>query len=104
MSIVLFSRYRRQGLRKAWSLANMNNTVAYVSAGLLALFAAHVFVQWLDDSLEQAEDKGRQYGALEREGLERDVKALAHAMNGGAIIDAQSGDVFFFEVSRQKGL
>lgn len=104
MSLILFSRYRRQGLRKAWSLAGMNNTVAYIAAGLFSLFSVYAFVAWFESSMEDAERIGWQAGADHRERLERDVKALAHAMNGGAIIDAQSGDVFFFEVSRQKGL
>lgn len=76
MSLILWSRYRRQGLRKAWSLSGMTQTVAYVAAGLLALFVAYAFVSWFESSMEDAELIGRQAGAERREGLERDVKAL----------------------------
>lgn len=82
----------------------MNNTAAYVAAGLLALFAAYVFVQWLDDSLEQAENRGRQYGAAERKELEQDARVLAHVLNGKPIRNTETGAMFFVEVSRQTGL
>lgn len=87
MSLILWSRYRRQGLRKAWRLAGMNQTVAYVAAGLFSLFSAYAFVAWFESSMEDAERIGWQAGADHREGLERDVKAL-----------------YFSQVSEHRGL
>lgn len=102
MSITLYSKYRRHGLRRAWHLAGMNTTAAYVAAGLVALFAAYVFVAWIEQGNEEAERIGRQHGAAEREGLERSAKALAHAMNGGTLTDGKT--LYFFQVSKQEGL
>lgn len=49
MSIALYSKYRRQGLRRAWHLAGMREWCANVGGYLLAFIAALLFVQWVSD-------------------------------------------------------
>lgn len=104
MSITRYSKYRRQGLRRAWHMADMNQTVAYAAAVALAMLVVGALIAWHDASVEDAERAGRQHGAAEREGYRKDGEVLAHALNGKPLLDRATGDVIFFQVSRQPGL
>jgi len=68
-SIMLFSQYRRKGLRNAWSLAGMWRWVRNVGIWIVALLAMLAFLQWSDDQAErqdQAERDARHISRLER--------------------------------------
>ena len=109
MSITLYSKYRRQRLRRAWSLAGMSQTVAYVASGVMALFLAYAFVAWHDASVEDAERIGRSSGERDRvmaeAKAERMSKALADCLNGGALKVSGTDDAIFWDrASYQKGL
>lgn len=85
MSITLYSKYRRMNLRNAWNLSGMTQTVAYVSAGLLAFLLAYVLLAWVDHSIEEAERIGKQSQASHTERYE---KVLLSCLNGqGMAID-----------------
>lgn len=49
MSITAYSKYRRQGLRRAWHFAQMTEWTLNVGLYIAAFFAALLFVQWVSD-------------------------------------------------------
>lgn len=49
MSITLYSKFRRQGLRRAWHFAQMTEWTLNVGLYIVAFFAALLFVQWISD-------------------------------------------------------
>jgi hypothetical protein len=104
MSITLYSKYRRQNLRNAWKLSNMDKTMLYVYAGIAALLTAYMFVAWIEMTVEEAEQAGRKHSQQEIERLKKTSALFAAAMNGGAVVDAANNTAYFFQVSEQKGL
>lgn len=84
MSITLYSKYRRQQLRNAWSFAGMSEWCRNIGAGLAAFIAALVFVQWIDDEMSRAEAAERiaEHWKREHAGLESVVLAC---LNGRGI-------------------
>lgn len=49
MSITLYSKYRRQGLRRAWHFAQMTEWTLDIGLKIAAFFVALLFVQWISD-------------------------------------------------------
>lgn len=55
MSITLYSRYRRQGLRRAWEFAGMAEWCRNVGLYLVAFVVALGLVAWIDAQAEAAD-------------------------------------------------
>ena len=73
MSIALYSKYRRQNLRNAWQLADMNGYVRRwmreVGKWLFLFLAALAFLAWADERVEaqeRIEQAARKVDRLER--------------------------------------
>lgn len=59
MSITLYSKYRRQQLRNAWSFAGMSEWCQNVGLWILGFIAALALVTYIEDALERAEQAER---------------------------------------------
>jgi len=49
VSITAYSKYRRQGLRRAWHFAQMTEWTLDIGLKIAVFFAALLFVQWVSD-------------------------------------------------------
>lgn len=114
MSIILYSQYRRQGFRflKSWQLAAMDRFSVRMAVVLLASLSVLALCGMIDEAVEQAEYRGKaakeEYRLAEiKRATESENVAnvqLVTALNQGSLLDTDTGDVLFFQVSKQKGL
>lgn len=108
MSLALYSKYRRMKLRNAWHLAGMADFCFRCLIVAAVVCFAYALVAWVDYSAEQAELHGKAAQAEEVARLEAEKfqisGQLAKAMNGKSIRDADTGEVLFFDVSKQREL
>ena len=74
-------------------------SAAIIIVCLLGLLAVHGWM--VERDLADAE---RQSALDAKQSQAKAEMMVAHLMNGRAVIDTNSGDVFFFQVSTQRGL
>lgn len=87
MSITLFSRYRRQRLRNAWSLASMGEWCRNVGAKLAAFLLILLVVQWIDDQLAAADQMQTAREKAERNAAHMESVFLSCLNDRGVWID-----------------
>ena len=74
-------------------------SAAIIIVFLLGLLAVH---GWMVE--RDLADVERQSALDAKQSKAKSERMVAHLMNGRSVIDTNSGDVFFFQVSRQEGL
>jgi hypothetical protein len=100
MSITLYSKFRRQKLRNAWSLAGMTEWCLNVGLYLVGFLVILSFLSWFEERSAQ-EDK--RIAQSHREQSQKYSEMVAHLLNGKSLIDGD-GAVYFVQVSKQEGL
>lgn len=74
-------------------------SAAFVIAGLLGLLSVHGWM--VERDLAETERKAAKDA---KHGQAQAYALVANLMNGRTVLDRETGDVFFFQVSTQRGL
>lgn len=81
------------------ALIQSAKSAAFIIAGLFLLLSVHGWM--VERDLADAE---RQAAKDAKHGQAQAYALVAHLMNGRTVLDRETGDVFFFQVSTQRGL
>ena len=68
MSITLYSKFRRQNLRRAWDFAGMTEWCVNVGLSIILFLAAIILVQYVADKAIAADDAEHKAKAESRKG------------------------------------
>lgn len=84
MSLIAYSRFRRQGLRKAWSFAGMTGWAVEVGTAIVAILILLAVVGWIDASAVE-NDRLAAMAKKEQARADNHERAWLSCLNRGAV-------------------
>jgi len=89
MSITLYSKFRRQNLRRAWDFAGMTEWCVNVGLSIILFLAAIILVQYVADKAIAADDAEHKAKAESRKVAKLEETWLSCLNNKGIYLDGK---------------